>query len=151
MPTIIKLEKGEYRNWKISLIRALATRKLTSFIDGSAEYPTPPPAARSPATEDAWKAFQDKVDDYSVSDDQAMNMIESSLSKEYLKSTASCKSAYEMFDTLTSYLERKGQNAIWNAQRKLSDLKYTSSDDITTYFNELEAIVETIKEAGATI
>lgn len=150
-PVIIKLEKNNYRHWKVSLERALRTRDLAKFIDGTATPPSEPDCEDAATTEALLRKYNKDLSAYHMGDAQAMNMMESSLSSEHLAITANCKTALEMYSAITTYIERKGASSLWNSQRKLSELKFTLSHNVTSYFSELEQAIEAMRDAGSDV
>ena len=148
----IKLSDDNYLHWKAYIEAVLQAKNVWDIVKGDNLCPvafTEEEAAVERAAEVARR--NKSIADWKTSDALARTIIIHSINKDHVSLIINCSSSAEMFSAIINHREQRTTTNEWRIRRKLTDLRFTSSHTVSSYFAELESIVKQMKDLNMSV
>lgn len=147
--SVIKLSDSNYKQW-YSSIKAVATyRKVWDIMNGTTPCP-PPLDDNEEHTPNEITNHANHVNKWINLDALASALIINSISEGMAELVYNLEFSAERFKAICDKKEKLATTNVYIVEQKYTDLKFTTSHTVETYFNELEHILRQLKSFNAT-
>lgn len=140
--SVVKLSANNYLLWKQSLEAYCEAKDVWDIATGEFQRPTQPQEGEN--EED----LAVDIANWRRKDALARSIIMSSMGEGYEHLVLNKSTAFEMFSNIVNEKEKRTTSNVWQNRRKLTDLKFTQSHNMSSYFSELETCVRQLSDLG---
>ena len=148
----IKLTADNYLHWKAYIQAVLQSKNVWDIVKGDVLCPIDFTEEEAANETNASIVRRNKtISDWKTNDALARMLIINSIDKDHVNLIVNCVNANEMYNNIVNHREQRTTTNEWRVRRKLTDLRFTSSHTVTSYFSELEAVVKQMNDLGINV
>lgn len=140
--SVVKLGASNYLMWKQSLEAYCEAKAVWEIVSGEFVKPT------RPAEGEGEDDLAIDISNWKRKDALARSIIMSSMTEGYEHLVLNQNTAFEMYMNIVNAKEKRTTSNVWQNRRKLTDLKFTQSHTVSSYFSELETCVRQLSDLG---